>query len=333
LIVNLLENLDEFLDQQANFGLIAEYYLYYFPEILKLITPIAVLLSTLFTVGNLSMNNEITAMKSGGVSLYRIMFPFILLSLGLSLGQLYFNGWIVPRANEKKYEMDAKYLNKSPTGGPIFNLFFRIAPLKNVTMNYYNSDQRSGSQITIEEYSAEYKPRLVRRIEAEKITWDPSKKQWIMLRGIKRVYQSNAVLSLPFDSEIADIKVTHEQIISMKRQVGEMTLDELKAYIDLVEKGGKDVEKQRIEYYGQFAFPFANFIVILFGVPFASVRRKGGIAVQIGTAMLVSFCYLIFTKLGQSVGYNFGIDAVVSVWLANILFFIVGLSTILRTRT
>jgi len=50
--------------------------------------------------------------------------------------------------------------------------------------------------------------------------------------------------------------------------------------------------------------PFATFIVVLFGVPFASIRRRGGIGVQLGISLLVCFIYLIFMKVSEVFGYN-----------------------------
>lgn len=332
-IVNLLENLDEFLDQNASISVIANYYLNFLPEIIKLITPIAVLLSTLFTVGNMSVNNEITAMKSSGISLYQLMIPYLILSVIISLCQLYFNGWIVPAANERKNEIESVYLNQTATGGPIFNLFFRDSPTRNVVINYYNSDMREGTQVSIEYFTDNVAPRIVKRIEAEKIIWDSLYSRWKLIRGISREFLPNKIDALVFDTLVSQINITHNQIISLKRSITEMNFDELADYINLLERGGKDVRMQRIEYHGQYAFPFANFIVMLFGVPFASIRKKGGIAIQIGAAMIISFFYLIFTKLGQSVGAAFDFDPIISGWLANIVFFIIGLFTLVKTRT
>lgn len=333
LVVNLLESLDEFLDQKATFIVIAKYYLYFFPEIIKLITPIAMLLSTLFTIGNMTVLNEITAMKSGGMSLYRLMIPLSILSIGLSFGQLYFNGWIVPKANERKIEIEDIYFNKAKVGGPIYNLYFRDAPLRNVVMNYYNANTKTGNQVSVEEFSSELTPRLTKRIEAEKIVWDSVKSKWILVDGISRTFSSAGAVSNKFDSLTADIKISHQQIVSLKKSVSEMNFNEWKDYIDLLEKGGRNVRQQRIDYYGQYAFPFANFIVVLFGVPFASIRKKGGIAIQIGAAMVISFLYLLFTKLGQTIGYASNFDPILSGWLANLVFFVAGLINLLRTRT
>ena len=127
--------------------------------------------------------------------------------------------------------------------------------------------------------------------------------------------------------------MTHDDIKQLKREPKEMTFDELRNYINLLEQGGKDVRMQLIDYYGKWAFPFANIIVVLFGVPFASVRRKGGIAIQIGAAMVVSFAYMIFTKVSQTMSFAYGFDPVLSGWIANIIFLIAGIITIFRTKT
>ena len=71
-VIDMMENLDDFLDRRATLGIIAMYYIYFIPEIVKLMIPVAMLLSALFTTGRFSTYNELTALKSSGVSLYRI---------------------------------------------------------------------------------------------------------------------------------------------------------------------------------------------------------------------------------------------------------------------
>ncbi|MFP4368384.1 MAG: LptF/LptG family permease [Candidatus Kapaibacterium sp.] len=333
IVVNLMETMDEFLDQNAGAGIITRYYLYYIPEILKLLAPVAVLLATLFTVGRLSTNNEITAMKSGGMSLYIFMLPLLIFSIFFSGLQLYFNGWIVPKANSEKLLIEREYLNKSETGGPIYNLYFRDAPGRNVIMQHYDWSILTGINAVVEEYSSELKPRLVSRTESERIKWDSTDSRWIMYQGVKRDYTGTEVKAITFDSAVANIDLSHNQLIKLQKSPDEMTFDEYRDYIELLKQGGKDVRRQLIDYHGQLAFPVANIIVILFGVPFASVKKKGGIAVQIGAAMVISFSYMIFAEIGQTIGYASNIHPVISGWMANILFLIAGLVNLFKTRT
>lgn len=333
LVVSLLENLDDFLDRQAGFLVIARYYLYFFPEIIKLLTPVGTLMATLFTIGKLSTRNEVTAMKSGGMSLYRLMLPLIVLSIVLSLSHLYFNGWVVPRANTQKINIEREYLKQGGSRNVIYNLYFRDAPNRNVIMQYYNAEKKKGNRAAIEYYDDSNSPRLTKRIEAGYLTWDDEKQVWNLINGIEREFSHNSIRTERFDTLAVEINLTHKQIIRLQKDPSEMVVEEFRDYIDLIRRGGKDVSKQMIEYHAIFAFPFANFIVILFGVPFASVRKRGGIALQIGAAMVISFLYMIFIKFSQTLGYSLGVDEVLAAWFANIVFLIAGLIVIFKTKT
>ena len=332
IIVNLMENLDDFIDAKADFDVIVLYYLNYLPEILKLLTPVGVLVSALFTVGRLSNLNEITAMKSGGMSLYRIMIPYVILCLMISLFQLYFNGWIVPKANEKVRQIEMKYLEKSQNQS-IYNLFYRDTPQRNVVLSYFDVNNKIASGVSIDDYSSVDKPRLLVRTSGVSMSWDTVSNQWIMQNVIQRRYYADSVITQRFDTLSAGIYITAHQLASLQKEINEMTFTEIRDYIDLLKKGGKDVAKMETKYYSGYAFPFSNLVIILFAIPFASVKKKNGLAVQITSAMLVSFAYLIFQELGQSVGSTASLSPIISGWLANIIFLIVGLIVLFKTKT
>ena len=101
-VIDALEHLDDFIDKQATMTIVAQYYFYFIPEIVKLIMPVALLLASLFVTARLSTQYELTAMKASGISLYRIMIPYVVVALLVSIASVYFNGWIVPSANKKK---------------------------------------------------------------------------------------------------------------------------------------------------------------------------------------------------------------------------------------
>lgn len=333
LIVNLLEKLDSFLDQNATISIIAKYYLYFFPEIIKMLTPVATLIATLFTIGKLSTLNEITAMKSGGMSLYRLMAPLLIVTIILSFLQLYFNGWVVPIANAKKKEIEQKYLNKNSQGASIYNLYLRDTPLRNVIMQYYDANIKEGNRVSIDEFTNEKSPRLTQRIEANTIKWNDDKAEWIGRGIVKRTFNTSGVVTTKLDSAEIPMTLKHDEIEQLRRLPEEMNFDDLWNYINILKIGGKDIRKQLIDYYSGWAFPFANIIVVLFGVPFASVRRKGGIAIQIAAAMIITFAYLIFTEVSKTLAFAFNLEPVLSGWIANLIFLFAGLITIVRTKT
>ncbi|MBE2189565.1 MAG: LptF/LptG family permease [Desulfobulbaceae bacterium] len=332
-VIDLMSNLDKFLDQNASVEVIASYYFYFMPEIIKMLTPIASLLSTLFTMGRMSTLNEITAMKSGGVSLYRIMLPFVTMAILISFAHLYFNGWVVPESNKQKHDISNKYFSTSNSNAPIYNLYFREGPTVNLLMQHYDSDIKSGSRIAIEYFTDEVTPRLSRRIESNIILWDEVKQKWMMKQVIERIYSGNNVNTIKHDSLEITLNITDSKIAKLKKSPDEMNFDELAEFIEILQSGGRNVRELQIDYHGQFAFPFANFIVILFGVPFASVRRKGGIAIQIGAALVISFFYIIFLKVSQPLAQTMDIQPIVAGWMANMIFFVAGIIVIFKTKT
>lgn len=334
LIVDMIENLEEFLDNGMGLSQVAIYYFYFFPQILKLLVPVAMLLSTLFTVGRLSSLNEITAIKSGGISLYRFMSPLMLLSILISGLHLYFNGWVVPKANIAKHEIESQYMNKSNSIGSIYDLYFRESPTINLHLKSYNSEKKIGENVGIEYFTSKDSPRIKKSIEARKIKWDSVNNEWKMFDAIVRKFDTEKIEQvIKKDTLSIRLKLTHSKIVDLKRATDEMTFDELKSYLLLIKSGGKNVDLELTDYYGQYAFPIANIIVVLFGVPFASVKKKGGIAVQIGAALVISFLYLIFTKVSQAVVLGTGLSPIIAAWFANGLFFVVGIINMIKTKT
>lgn len=333
ILVDLLESLDDFLDQKASLTVITTYYLSYLPNIFKLLVPVGMLLASLFAVGRLSGANEITAMRSGGQSLFRFMIPLLLLGAALSVGQIYFNGWVVPVANAKKFTIERTYLGRNTGGGSLSQLYFRDSPTRNVSIAAYDAVARQARSVSIENYSSESHPRLLSRVDAPLMQWDSLRSVWIMPTAVRREFRGDSLLMTDLRDDVVAFSIRHNQIVSLQRNVEELTFTELREYLETMKKGGKDTRRQEIEYFGQWAFPVANAIVVLIAVPFASVRRRGGVAVHIAAAMGISFAYIAFTKIVQSIGVSTDFDAVHVAWSANALFLLVGIVILLRTRT
>ena len=111
-----------------------------------------------------------------------------------------------------------------------------------------------------------------------------------------------------------------------------MNLNELKELILTQEKTGNDPTATLIEYNSRYAFAFTSLIVILFGLPLSANRRKGGLAVQVGISILVTFIYLVFMKVSQAFGKNGTLDPFITAWFADFFFIIAAIFTIRKIR-
>ncbi|UOQ96056.1 LptF/LptG family permease [Hymenobacter sp. 5317J-9] len=101
----LLKYLDDIIGKDLGTGVLLQLLFYFSVLIVPVSLPLAVLLSSLMTYGNLGEHHELTAIKASGIALTRILRPVLLLTLGLAVGAFWFNETIVPRANLKAYSL------------------------------------------------------------------------------------------------------------------------------------------------------------------------------------------------------------------------------------
>ncbi len=332
-VIDAMEHLDDFIDRQATLGIILLYYLYFTPEIIKLIIPVALLLASLFVTARLSTQNELTAMKASGVSLYRLMIPYVLVSVIVSIASVYFNGWLVPDANKKKFTIERVYLHKeliSPSGA---NIYIQDSPTRILSLGYYDDTRKTATRVSIQEFNSADLTQMVGRVDANSMTWDTTARQWILYNGTQRWFKDGAEQLQEFQSRPAGrLNFNADDLKKKQEKPDEMDYYSLREFIENQHRAGQDVSQWLVDYYSKISFPFASVIVVLFGVPFSSIKRRGGAGVQLGISLLICFIYLIFMKVSQVFGYNGDINPLLTAWLANIAFLTAAVVVILRVQ-
>src|SRR5690349_25142302 len=85
MVIDLTDKLDTYLGRGVTKGRVAYSYVFFLPETISLVLPVAVLFAVVFTVGALGRNSELTAAKASGISFHRVVRPLLLASLGAVL--------------------------------------------------------------------------------------------------------------------------------------------------------------------------------------------------------------------------------------------------------
>ncbi|HTY36695.1 MAG TPA: LPS export ABC transporter permease LptG [Bacteroidota bacterium] len=340
-VIDMMEHLDDFIDANAPVGTIIQYYLAFTPEIIKLMTPVAMLLGALFVVGRMTNQNELPAMKSSGMSLYRFLAPFVIVALVVSILSIYFNGWIVPYANQKKAAIERAHLHPSQGNKSTLPLFFQDGKTRLVSINFYESARQVGYRVSVEEFSDTNATVLRRRYDARQMEWgrpwksegDSTREGWILVVGSVREFDGDKQQITPFDRlPLGKLSISPADIEKKQRKPDEMDYPDLREFIQNQVKAGQDVSRWMVDYHNKIAFPFASVIVVLFGVPFASIKRRSGIAIDFGVCVAVTFIYLGFMKTSQVFGYNGDLNPLFTAWLANIIFLVLAVINLLRVQ-
>lgn len=329
--VNLMDNLDDFIDANASVWMVFQYYLYFIPEIIKLMTPVATLLSSLFTTGRLSTYNELTALKSGGVSLFRFMAPMVIFALLISGISIYFNGWVVPYANKKKVELGRKYFQKDMRFVSKSNIYIQDTKDRILSIAIFDDSRNAAMRVSIQDFDPVDPTILRTRYDADEMDWNDSTKKWILLNGSERRFTGNSEELFGFKLlDIGRLNFTPDDIKKKQEKPEEMNYPDLKQFIGNQQRAGHEVSRWMVDYYGKIAFPFASVIVVLFGIPFSSVKRRSGLGVEFGIAIGISFLYMIFLQVSQAFGYNGDLHPLLTAWLANIVFLLAGIVVLAR---
>ncbi len=332
-VIDAMEKLDSFLDRQADATLIAKYYFFFIPEIIKLITPVGMLLASLFVTARMSTQNELTAMKSSGISLYRIMVPYVIVALVVTAGMVYFNGWIVPIANKQKLEIERVYLSRNVVNASRANIYIQDTPTRILSIGYYDDSRNMASKVSIQDFSDTNLTVLIGRADANSMEWDSTSQGWILRGGTLRTFVNGKEALTEFSVQPAGkLYFTPEDLRKKQQKPDEMDYYTLEEFIKNQQRAGQDVSRWLVDFHSKISFPFATVIVVLFGVPFASVKRRGGVGVQLGISLLICFVYLIFMKVSQVFGYNGDVNPLLTAWAANIVFFVAAVILIARVR-
>lgn len=339
IVIDLFNRLDEILKFRPPFGLLLNFYLNFIPFTFVQASPVALLVACLYSVGLLNKHHELTAMRASGVSLTRILGPYLFLGCLVGSFSFLMNETIVPTAMAKMSFIKEEKLKGKPSS--------KEAILKNVALfteggNLYyaasfDTRRKVLSYVVIFRENEMQLPVL--KIQAQEARF--AKGEWILLRGSKYELDSDGKLVKEptfFTKERFSTPVTPNDFIHAKRRGERMNLKGLRESLKKLEgmKGKAPsplLRRLRVELHKKIAYPFANLVVLLIGFPFVfREKRAAGMLRGIGiSAALFFFFYTTFVIL-SNLGSQGALPPWFAVWGANLLFGAAGSILLWRTR-
>jgi lipopolysaccharide export system permease protein len=354
--VDLVEALSDYIDKKVPAMVIASYYFYYLPYIVVLTMPVAMLLASMFSVGQLSKYNEITAMKAAGQSLYRILLPLLAIAFLASGLMIIFAEKVVPVANQRKIEIKYHYIERVPQNLParLSNLYFQESvgqnaadqngktanavgsQVRRVFIGYYDEATKTAQKISIQNYDGVF---IVERIDALQMRWkEPGDGQqsgvWEILHGYRRRFEGERETAASrFDTlAMPELSFTPKVLTKVQKDPEEMSYGELQKFIDEVARNGGNPERWLVDLYLKISFPLANFIIVLFGAPLAASKVRSSGAVGVALSLVICFLYFGTVKTSQSMGQNGTLDPLLAAWLGNLIFLVAGTVILVKAR-
>ncbi len=324
IIVRLLDKDIKRFDDDVSYLTAIQIVLCQAPRRVIEVVPLASFLAVFFVFGQKVQNNELAAMQTAGVSVYRLLTP-ILVSIFLTciIFVVFYNLVASPayhRANQLGEKIPLRRSRNVVFKGQNNRLFYiQTLDLENETID----------RMTI--YELNPNDTLARLIFASSATWSPN--QWHLAKGFIRRFDGDVEIAFePFLTRQIDRAEEPEQFAGSNKDLRAMTIGELRRQIKYKRSAGQATRREEVKLHHKMAYPFAAFVVILIGAPISI--RFGGAGFFAG--LLVAF-FLVFMYWGislatlEGLGENGKLPPIVACWGANLLYTIVGSILIWKT--
>ncbi|NTV52591.1 MAG: YjgP/YjgQ family permease [Candidatus Firestonebacteria bacterium] len=341
-IAQLVDEMRMFVNNHAPLTMVVLYYAYRVPYFTIQVMPLAVLLSALLSLGQLARQNELIAMRSCGISFGQITRPLLLASLGLVGLVMIFDEVIIPYTNPRaeyikriniEHKLDDSYntqrdqITRSLPG-------HRVVYMRHV-------DAQAGKMDEVIYLVLGAGMNILRRVDAQAAHYLHG--QWIFNHGTERLFNAEGQVSAyrTFASETLEFREAPRDFIRDEKddhQLLSMPMRDLQSRIRTLKEAGSNTAKEEVNYHLKWAFPFANFVLALLGVGLPFIFPSGrralvGAAIGFVITLATGFFYIGFIAVGTSLGNNGTLSPVVSVWLANVVFSLLGFWLMRRARS
>jgi lipopolysaccharide export system permease protein len=326
IVLHWVEYSDDFLDRGATIReVFTVFYPNYIPEIIRLTSPLALFLSCIYLTGTLAQELQLIALQTSGVSLYQLMRPYVGVGLLVTVAMFGFNGWVVPKTNEVVVRYENEYLPGNQTSTETSEIHRRNGPNSILSVGYYDVDRKRAHTVSLQQLESDV--RLARRIDADRMTWVDSLETWRLENVTRRTFEAGEALRKQTVSSLdTTLQIYPRDLARSKNDVAAMTIPVAAEYLAALRRSGVgELSRPLVAYYNKFAYPFANLILILIGVPIASTRRRGGQAVRFAIGLFVAFVYLSLQKLAEPLGYAGSLSPLWTAWLPHLTFALVAL--------
>ena len=327
-IIDIFSFIEDIVKYKIPFASIIAFYVYYCPTIIIQATPMAVLLSVIYVLSNLHKHNEITAMRSGGISLWRVLAPILITGFLISVVTFIINDRIIPISSKIANIIRRDELEKEKRKGHNTKIIENVAVYgagnRIVFARNYDPEKKTLGDIIIHEHDSS--ENLISKITASSGVW--TKEGWKFFRVIAyRIDNAGKILGEPafFNEKAIPLKERPSDFATREWRADFMSYRELGKYIaNFKGVGTKLIKGLLVDLHYKISFPLISLIIILIGAPFALVTTRGGVLIGIGMSIAIGLLYYAVIAMSLAFGKAGFLPPFIAAWLGNIIFAVLG---------
>ena len=248
------------------------------------------------------------------------MVPYMISAAIIAGVTFYLNSFVIPPANATRIEFQNKYV-KNKRVDYASNIQLQVEPGVIAYLSRFDNSTKTGYRFSLDKFEGKL---LKSRLTAQSVTYD-SAYHWVikdyMIRDFNGLWET-----LRSGNQLDSIISIEPSDFLISRYDSEiMTTKELRTYIDKQkERGVANIKDFEIEYERRFAMTAASFILTTIGMSLASRKVKGGMGINIGIGLLLSFSYILFTTVSSTFAVSGAMSPRLAMWLPNIIYTVIA---------
>jgi lipopolysaccharide export system permease protein len=324
-VFDFAEKIDNFMEKHAPVqAIIFGYYMNFIPYFATLFAPLFVFISVIFFTSKMAVNTEIIAILNSGMSFRRLMWPYFLSALVIASFTFVLTNFVIPKSNLIRMDFEDKYYRSSSRKVTVENIHRMENKNIYAYMGSFSPLSQRGQFFTIEKFNDS--GRLESKLSASSVIYDTVVHKWTAINYYIREIKGNEEVITKGAQIDTTLTIQPTDFSRDPGFVGTMTYRELYDFIDLLRLQGSDELKLfLIEKHRRYASPFAVFILTLIGVSLSSRKIRGGIGMNIGIGLILSFSYILFLQFASQFSLKGNLGPMLAMWIPNILYSIIAL--------
>ena len=324
---DITEKLDAFLTAPLK-ETVVDYFASFLPYFAVQLSPLFVFISVIFFTTKMADNSEIIAMLASGVSYTRLLRPYLIGAAFIAALTFLLSNYVIPPTNVNRLNFTNKYVkNKAVTSSS--NIQLQVSPGVIAFMGRYEKSNNTGYSFSLDKYDS---LTLVSRLSARTAQYDTLKTYHWTLKDYQ-IHDFNGDREKITKGSSLDTIITIEPrdfLISANDQET-LTTPELAQYIERQKtRGIGNLQAFEIEKEKRMASTLAAFILTLIGMSLSSRKVKGGMGINIGVGLVLSFSYILFSTITSTLAVNDYTTAFVAMEIPNVVYLTIGILLFVR---
>lgn len=322
IVIDISDRINKILANKVPFIEVAKYYGDFTIYFANMLFPIFLFLSIIWFTSKLANNTEIIAILSSGISFSRFLRPYIIGATLISIFALIMGFFLVPKASQGFNDFRYTYLKNNAKVRETQDVYRQINKNENIYVSSFNYLTKEGFNFNLEHFEDN---KLVYKINADRIKWNAADSTYTLTRYSKRtIGQMNDVIE---NQQSVNLKLDFKpDDLTPTVYVAEtMTLGQLNRFIkEETERGSPNINTYLVVKYKKYSIPVSAFILTIIAVSVSSMKRRGGMGVNLALGIVLAFAFIFFDKVFGTLAEKSSISPLVAVWLPNIVFSILA---------